>query len=95
MIPVIPHFAMEALSQINSKNNEWPLYDEKILIEKNVKIVIQINGKKRGLIEVEKGINEEKIFEILNEYENIKKYFINEKIKKKVFIKDRLMNIII
>ena len=95
MIPVIPHFAMEALSQIDSEDNKWPLFDEKILIEKNVKFVIQVNGKKRGLIEVEKGINEEKIFEILNEYENIKKYFINEKIKKKVFIKDRLMNIII
>ena len=95
MIPVIPHFAMEALSQIESKDNKWPLYDEKILIEKNVKFVIQINGKKRGLIEGEKGISEKKLFEILNEHENIKKYFINEKIKKKIFIKDKLMNIIV
>ena len=95
MIPVIPHFAMEALSQINSEDNKWPLYDEKILFEKNVKFVIQINGKKRGLIETEKGISEEKLFEILNKHENIKKYFINEKIKKKIFIKDKLMNIII
>ena len=95
MIPVIPHFAMEALSQIDSEDNKWPLYDEKILIEKNVKFVIQINGKKRGLIETEKGISEEKLFEILNKHENIKKYFINEKIKKKIFIKDKLMNIII
>ena len=41
------HFSMEALSQIESVNYKWPSYDEELLIEKNTKIVIQINGKKR------------------------------------------------
>ena len=54
--PVIPHFANECLSMI-SKNQtyNWPPYDEKMLVENDVEIVIQINGKKRGLLKVNRG----------------------------------------
>ena len=95
LMPIIPHFSMEALSQIKSENDKWPTYNEELLIEKNTKIVIQINGKKRGLIEVEKGIEEKKLFEILYKQENLVKYLADKEIKRKIFIKDKLVNIII
>ena len=47
--PVIPHFASEMLYSLKNHNNfKWPDYDEGILIEERLKIVIQFNGKKEA-----------------------------------------------
>ena len=52
MIPIIPHFASECLMINEFKlNQNWPKYDEKLLIEENVKLVVQFNGRKRGVFE--------------------------------------------
>ena len=55
--PVVPHLASECLSQFNIKNYSWPNIDSKLLIEENVKIVVQINGRKRGIINSKKDIS--------------------------------------
>ena len=60
-----------------------------------INIVIQINGKKRGLIQTKPNITEEKLFEIINNNEKIKKYLDQKNIKRKIYIKDKLLNIII
>ena len=63
--------------------------------EENINIVIQINGKKRGLIQTKPNITEEKLFEIIQNDEKINKYFNQKNIKKKIYIKDKILNIII
>ena len=95
MTPILPHFANECLSIINAKNFKWPEYDISMLKEETINIVIQINGKKRGLIQTKPNITEEKLFEIMRNDEKIMKYFDQKNIKKKIFIKDKLLNIII
>ena len=96
LIPVLPHFAYECLNSINeNKNIQWPVYDEKLLIEEYVNIVVQVNGKKRGLIKLERGTKEEEILKKMHEDLNISKYLKNNKIKKKIFIPNKLINIII
>ena len=66
-----------------------------MLKEDTINIVIQINGKKRGLVQTKPNINEEKLFEIMKNDEKIMKYFDQKKIKKKIYIRDKLLNIII
>ena len=95
MTPILPHFANECLSLIEAKNLSWPKYDVSMLKDEAIKIVIQINGKKRGLVQSKPNINEEKLFEIIKNDEKIKKYLIQKNIKKKIYIKDKLLNIII
>ena len=51
--------------------------------------------KKRGLINVEKGYDEEKITNKAIVEKNVKKYLENKKIIKKIYVKDRLLNLII
>ena len=94
MTPILPHFANECLSLLKAKNLKWPDYDFSMLKEDNINIVIQINGKKRGLIQTKPNINEEKLFEIIKNDEKIVKYFDQKNIKKKIYIKDKLLNII-
>ena len=95
MTPVIPHFAYECLDQLNIKKIEWPNYNSKILVENTINIVVQINGKKRGLVQSKRGVSEDDIFDIITKEEKLNKYLDIKKIKKKIYIKDKLLNIIL
>jgi leucyl-tRNA synthetase len=58
-------------------------------------VVVQINGKKRGLINTKANILEEEIMQLIKQDEKIAKYLVDTDIKKKIYIKDKLINIII
>jgi leucyl-tRNA synthetase len=64
------------------------------LIENKVKIVIQINGKKRELFDVNRDITEDELLKMINKDPKLIK-FIDGKIKKNIFIPNKLINIII
>jgi len=93
--PIVPHLSNECLEMISSKKLTWPKYDLSLVREEKIKIVIQINGKKRGLVESKIDTNEEKIFNMIQSDNKIMKYLENTTIKKKIYIKDKLLNIII
>ena len=93
--PIIPHFSNECLSLINSKNFSWPKYDKSLVEEKEIIIVIQINGKKRGIIKTKTHTIEEELMKMIEQEDQIKKYLVNKEIKRKIYIKDKLLNIII
>ena len=95
MMPVIPHFSNECLKIINETNIKWPSYNEKDIKEDIINIVIQINGKKRSLISTKPDISEESLMEIINKDEKLLKHFNGAEIKRKIYIKNKLMNIII
>ena len=96
MLPVIPHFCSEALKNINMEEKiEWPRYDDKLLFEEEINFVVQINGKKRGLIKSSRNTSEEDIIKLILKDKNTNKYIENKKIKKKIFIPDKLINIIV
>jgi len=96
MLPIIPHFTLECLEINNFKiDQNWPSYDETILIEDKIKFIIQINGIKRDLIEIDKDLTEKDIFDKIMISSNSNKYLIDKKIKKKIFIKNKLMNIVV
>ena len=96
ILPVIPHFATESLRSIDEDVNiEWPKFDETLIEEDFVNIVIQINGKKRGLIKSKRNILEKELLEDIKKEKNIMKYLINSEIKKKIYVPNKLINIII
>ena len=93
--PIVPHFSNECMNLLNLEKMNWPKYDESQLIENKVRIVIQINGKKRGLIETDRDNSEQDLTKIINTDKTLKKYLDNQTIKRKIFIKNKLINIII
>ena len=62
---MIPHLSNECLEQLKINNLNWPSIDEKFLNEEKINIVVQINGKKRGVINTEKDISEENLIKEL------------------------------
>ena len=95
MTLVVPHLANECVSIMITKNIKWPEYDVSILKDDIINVVIQINGKKRGIVQTKMNINEEKLFKLIQNDEKIMKYITQKEIKRKIYIKDKLLNIII
>ena len=67
----------------------------KLLEENNVTIVVQINGKKRGLLLVKKDIGEKEAVLKAKDIENIKKNLSNKKITKNIFVKNKVINFLV
>ena len=94
MSPVVPHLSNECLKNLSSKDIKWPKYDETVLLEKTTNIVIQINGKKRGLLKTDIDTSEENLLEKILKNETLKKYFNNKTVKRQIYIKNKLINFI-
>ena len=100
LAPFTPHFSEELWNLLGNKDTifkeNWPKFDKKLIEEKEITIVIQINGKLRGEIKIERGINEEKVLEAALKNTNVSKYVKDKQaIKRKIYIQDKLLNLII
>ena len=96
MSPIIPHFTSECLSELNFETKqEWPTINKKLLEEEQINYVIQINGKKRGILNTYKDISEEKLLNEIKKTSDISKIIVNKKIKKSFFVKNKLINILL
>ncbi len=62
LIPFVPHIAHECLEQIKETNtDEWPKIEKNLKVEEKIRLAIQINGKTKKIIEVDKDIDENKV----------------------------------
>ena len=96
MSPVMPHFANECLEMLKSGNkNKWPIYDEKFIEDESINVVIQINGKKRGLLNLKKDTDEKELLSLIKKDETINKLIEGREIKKQIFVKNKIINFII
>ena len=96
MSPVIPHIINECLETNKFEIlQKWPYLDKKYLEEKNVSIVVQFGGKKRGIVQVEKEASEKTVMELVKKEDRISKNLENKKISKIFFVKNRLINIVL
>jgi leucyl-tRNA synthetase len=96
MIPFVPHLANECLEKLGEKDTDiWPVVDKKLIEQENVKLVIQINGKTKNLIEIEKNITQDKVLRICLKNEKIKKFLEGKKIIRTIYIKNKIINYLI
>ncbi len=95
MMPIIPHFANECFEFIGKNEKiSWPLIDENLLIEKDINYVIQINGKKRAVLMAKKDLTEKELLDQLANLVELDKYIKDKHIKNKIFVPNKLINII-
>ena len=93
--PIIPHFSSECINDLGivSKNN-WPNYDKSLIEDEIINFVIQINGKKKGILKAKKDIEENEILEKIKNDKLIDKYIDHASIQKTIFVQNRLINIL-
>ncbi len=104
LAPFAPHITEELWSKISVKKTKvfksihqeaWPEYDEKLVDNQGVEIVIQVNGKVRGTVSVEGGISEQNLKSLVLDLDVIKKAIDGKSIKKTIFVKDKIINFVI
>ena len=95
MSPVAPHLISECLSKLNDKNPlKWPDVKIEYLKSNEILIVIQVDGRKRNTISLEKELEEKDLLNLIIEMKLVEKYVENKKILKSIYIKNKLINII-
>lgn len=72
----------------------WPTYDESVLVEENVTIVVQVNGKVRGKFDVPVGTQEDELKEKALELETVKRQIEGKTIRKVIVVKGKVINIV-
>ena len=96
MLPVVPHLANECLEKINENNDiKWPNVNNKFIQNDKSNIVIQINGKKRSVISVEKGLDEKKILEKIKHDKFVNRNIEGKNIFKTIYVQDKILNLIV
>ncbi len=99
LAPFAPHFAEELWSQFGHKQSiffeKWPTYNQNLIKEEVITIVVQINGKVRDQITVKPTDCEKEIIKLAQNTAKIKKWLAGKKIKKTIFVENRLINFVI
>ena len=89
-MPILPHFSAECLTILNPNINlekiTWPSYDKNLVEDEICNIVIQINGKKRSLIQLPIYSSEDIVIENSLKEEKVKKYLKSSSIKRKIYV---------
>ena len=98
--PFVPHITSELwiLIRENSDINgmAWPKVDKSALVQDEIKIVVQVNGKLRGNMIISKELADDEIKEKSIEIDTVKKFINNkDEIKKIIYIKEKLINIVV
>jgi len=97
--PFAPHMAEEMWQDLEKEtlivNEAWPKYDEEALKVDEVIIIIQINGKVRGKINVSVDEDEKKIKEIALNEPKIASYVKGKEIVKIIYVRNKLLNIVV
>jgi leucyl-tRNA synthetase len=100
LFPFAPHISQELWSLLGKKslidNESWPKYNEKLLKQKIFQFIIQVNGKKRGLLFDEHEIlSEGEIKEKVKGLPLYDKYLKSKTIKKIIFVKGKVINFVV
>jgi len=96
LIPLVPHIASECLEKLGEKNVEfWPKFDKNLLEKQKIKIAIQINGRTKEVLEVDKDLSEKGIVKISKENNKINKNLMNKDIIKIIFVKNKIINFLV
>jgi leucyl-tRNA synthetase len=96
LIPLVPHIANECLENLGQKNTEkWPTLDVDLSAEQKIKMAVQINGKTKEVMEVDKDLPEIEIVKICKNNNKIKKNIINKDIVRIIFVKNKIINFLV
>ena len=97
--PFAPHLAEEMWARLGHETlivkESWPVGDPSLAKENTITIAVQINGKMRGTIEVERDLDKDKVIEIALSLDNVAKQLANTEPKKIIVVPNRIVNIVL
>ena len=98
--PIVPHITEEIWEVVfgateTIANESWPTYDDSKIVDETFTMVVQVNGKVRGKIEVDASTSDEEMKKLATEIENVKNFTDGKEILKVVVVPKKLVNIVV
>ena len=98
LAPIAPHIGEELWQILGNEESltyvPWPTYDEAALVEDEVEVVFQVNGKLRGKQNVARGLIKEELEQIAMNHEAVKEFIEGKTVRKVIAVPDKLVNIV-
>jgi leucyl-tRNA synthetase len=99
--PVFPHVTEEVWTEVlglpySIHQQRWPSYDESVLIQSEVTLVVQINGKVRDQVIVDAAVSrdEAQVREVALDLPKVKQHLAGASVRKVIFVPGKLLNIV-
>ena len=98
--PIAPHITEEIWEQVFKEDNtisyeKWPTYDETKIVDETFFLIVQVNGKVRGKLEVSSNTTEEEMKKLAKEIPNVKTFTEGKEIVKEIVVPKKLVNIVV
>ena len=97
--PFAPHVCEELWQDLGHKDSifkeAWPEYDKSLIKESVTEVPVQINGKVRSKVMVTDDMSEAKVKELALADDKVKKWLEDKEIRKFIYVKNKIINIVI
>jgi leucyl-tRNA synthetase len=97
--PFAPHLSEELNNQLGKselvQNLPWPIWDDNLIVEQTMTIIVQVNGKLRAKLVVAKDTDEEQIKQLALEDEHVASFVGDKKPAKVIYVPGRLVSIVV
>lgn len=99
LAPFAPHVTEELWEQLGERDSihdaGWPTYETEKLIAKTCTIAIQINGKLRHTLNVDRGLSQEEVLKQVKDHPSVNKWIEGKHLRKIIYVKDKILNIVL
>ncbi|MDP3991470.1 MAG: class I tRNA ligase family protein, partial [Candidatus Colwellbacteria bacterium] len=99
LAPFAPFITEELWEKLGNEysihKQPWPRYNSKYLIQDTITLIVQVNGKLRSQIEIKSGITQKEVEKLALADSRVQKFTAGKKIRKIIFVKDKLINFVV
>ena len=100
LAPMAPHLSEELWTMLGGPSSifdhaTWPRWDEDLLRTESIEVPVQVNGKLRGTVTVERGAPADVVREAALADENVRRHIAGAEVRKTIHVPDRLLNLVV
>ncbi|MCI0658825.1 MAG: class I tRNA ligase family protein, partial [Acidobacteria bacterium] len=99
LAPFVPHFAEEAWERLGHTESvfeaRWPAWDEGLVVEDRIEVVVQVNGKTRSKVTVARDAEEEEVVEAALRDAVVGRFVEGKGVRKRIYVANRLLNLVV
>jgi leucyl-tRNA synthetase len=99
LAPFVPHFAEECWERLGHAESvfdaQWPAWDEGLVVEDRVEVVVQVNGKTRSRVQVPRDADEETVVAAALQDGAVQRFAEGKGVRKRVYVPNRLLNLVV
>jgi len=99
LAPLAPHLSEELWKKLGNETSifksVWPKYDQELVKDETINLVVQVNGKLRATLVTPVDISEEEALKLAQTEESLKKWLLAKEIIKVIFVPGKLLNIVV